>query len=66
MQLTLDADMNYPIILSNDGRVMYGMHRVVKAHLEGRSAIQAVRLPETVTPDFVGVAEADLPYEEAT
>jgi len=30
------CDLSYPIILSANGRLMDGMHRVCKAHLEGR------------------------------
>jgi len=63
IQLTNNADLAYPIILSSDGRVMDGMHRVVKAYLQGQTSIQAVCLPEPVAPDFVGVSEDDLPYE---
>lgn len=38
------ADMSYPIILTPNGSVADGMHRLVKALLEGRLTIQAVRL----------------------
>src|SRR5262245_34563472 len=49
-----DADLSYPIILSPDGRVMDGMHRVAKAMLLGREAIEAVRLGTEPEPDYVG------------
>src|SRR6476660_140928 len=35
------ADLSFPIILSSDGRVMDGMHRVAKAALLGRDTIEA-------------------------
>ena len=43
---------------------MDGMHRVAKAYLEGRDAIAAVRLAVDPAPDFVGVEEAALPYDD--
>jgi hypothetical protein len=43
---------------------MDGMHRVAKAYLEGRATILAVQLEVDPEPDFVGVDEATLPYEE--
>lgn len=50
MRAALDADLNYPIILSADGSVMDGRHRIMKALLEGRKTIKAVRFPETPAP----------------
>jgi hypothetical protein len=63
-RLILETDLHYPIILGADGRVMDGMHRVAKAYLEGRDTITAVRLEVEPEPDFVGVGEDALPYEE--
>lgn len=63
-RLIFETDLRYPIILGADGRVMDGMHRVAKAYLEGRATILAVRLEVDPEPDFVGVEEAALPYEE--
>ena len=62
MRLVEEADLAFPIILSSDGRVMDGMHRVAKAVLEGRERIEAVRFEKDPAPDFVNVDEADLPY----
>ncbi|MDO5505679.1 MAG: hypothetical protein Q4F49_05225 [Pseudoxanthomonas suwonensis] len=62
-RLMQEADLAYPIIVCPDGRVMDGMHRVTKALLEGREAIQAYRLPTLPPPDHVGVALEDLPYD---
>ena len=64
-RLIAEVDLQYPIILGPDGRVMDGMHRVARAYLEGRAAIVAVRLAVEPAPDFVGVDEAALPYERA-
>jgi hypothetical protein len=58
------CDPGFPIILSSDGRVMDGMHRVLKALMQGASHIKAVRFAVDPEPDYVGVSPEDLPYEE--
>ncbi len=58
------VDLGLPMILSSDGRVMDGMHRVAKAVLLGRPAIVAVRFTDDPDPDFVNVNPNELPYEE--
>jgi hypothetical protein len=62
-RLIIEADLSYPIILAEDGRVMDGMHRVAKAYIEGRSSIAAIQLRKDPPPDFVGVDEESLPYD---
>lgn len=57
-----ECDLNHPIILSSDGRVMDGMHRVLKAVAQGESHIMAVRFDADPEPDYVGVKPEDLPY----
>jgi hypothetical protein len=42
---------------------MDGMHRVVKALMQGRSFVQAYRLPVLPAADFVGVDPHALPYD---
>lgn len=37
------ADFEYPIILSRDGIVLDGVHRICRAYLDGRKTIPAVR-----------------------
>lgn len=59
------ADFRYPIILGADGRVMDGMHRVTRAYVEGRETILAVQLEVDPKPDYVGVSEDALPYDDA-
>src|SRR5580658_3553502 len=61
-RLILDCDLAFPIILSSDGRVMDGMHRVCKALLEGRGEVEAVRFVQDPEPDYIGVDPDDLPY----
>ena len=62
MRLIEKSDLNYPIILSSDGRVMDGMHRVGKALLEGRKSIEAVQFSPDPEPDYEDVHPDDLPY----
>lgn len=61
-QLIEEVDLNFPIILSADGRVMDGMHRVAKAVLKGWEKIEAVQFETTPEPDYVDVDEDELPY----
>jgi hypothetical protein len=63
-QLIRDSDLAYPVILSSDGRVMDGMHRVCKALLGGRTEVEVVRFLTDPEPDFVGVDPDDLPYDD--
>ncbi len=63
MKLVQETDLKYPIILSNAGRVMDGMHRVIKALLLGHKTIRAVQFKEDVKPDYEDVQEDDLPYD---
>jgi len=57
-----ETDLRHPIVLSRDGRVMDGMHRVCKALIEGRDTIRAVRFEADPDPDYVGVDPDELPY----
>ena len=56
------ADLRYPIILSADGSVMDGRHRVAKALREGRSTLDAVQFAQDPPPDYVGKHPDELPY----
>ena len=53
MQKVMDADLEYPIILDDEGYVMDGRHRIAKAILEGRDSIKYVRFDKTPTPDAI-------------
>ncbi len=64
MQLVEAADLQYPIIICPQGRVMDGMHRVAKALLQGKQEIAAVRLLKLPSPDHVGVDPDDLCYDD--
>jgi hypothetical protein len=61
-RLILDCDFEFPVILSRDGRIMDGMHRVCKALLEGHDEIEAVRFVQDPEPDYIGVQPDELPY----
>ena len=50
MKTVNDADLNYPIILDEDGEIMDGRHRIMKALLTGAETIKAVRFDENPTP----------------
>ena len=63
-RLIAEADLGFPIILSSDGRVMDGMHRVAKAVLAGLETILAVRFEQDPEPDFIDVYPDDLPYDD--
>ncbi|MCK5133704.1 MAG: hypothetical protein KAR40_16315 [Candidatus Sabulitectum sp.] len=63
-RLMSETDLKYPIILSQDGGVMDGMHRVCKALTQGKKSILVVQLQQDPEPDYVGVDPEDLPYEE--
>jgi hypothetical protein len=61
-RLMLECDLGFPVILSSDGRVMDGMHRICKALLDGLDEIEAVRFVQDPEPDYVGIHPDDLPY----
>ena len=63
-RLIEEADLGCPIILSSDGRIMDGMHRVLKALMLGERHIRAVRFLADPEPDFVGVDPDELPYDD--
>jgi ParB-like chromosome segregation protein Spo0J len=44
------ADLSKPIILDEDGELMDGRHRIMKAMLTGVATIKAVRFDENPSP----------------
>jgi hypothetical protein len=62
IRLIEEADLAFPIILSSNGAVMDGMHRVVKAAWQRREDIDAVQFERDPEPDHVGREPQDLPY----
>jgi hypothetical protein len=63
-RLMLESKLEFPVILSSDGRVMDGMHRICKALLQGLETIDAVRFVRDPEPDHIGVHPDDLSYED--
>lgn len=53
----LEADLDYPIIQAPSGRIMDGHHRIIKAILEGRTTIKAVKLPVLPKADRFNIEE---------
>lgn len=50
MKAVNDADLDKPIILDEDGELMDGRHRLMKAMLNGLETIKAVRFDENPAP----------------
>lgn len=48
-----NADLQYPIVMSAEGNIMDGMHRILKAYVMGHETIKAVRFAENPKPDIV-------------
>lgn len=63
--LIVNADLSYPIILDQSGRVMDGMHRVCKALMQGASKIAVVQFESDPEPDYVDRDPHSLPYDDA-
>ena len=47
---TAEADMDCPIILDEDGELMDGRHRIMKALVKGHKTIKAVRFDKNPKP----------------
>ena len=57
------VDLSYPILLCAEGRIMDGMHRVMKAFGLGHETIKAQRLPVTPPPHNIGKGPDELSYD---
>ena len=53
MRRALDVNTDYPIILSEEGFIMDGWHRVLRALIDGKSTIKAVRFSKTPAYDYL-------------
>ena len=62
-KLINETDLKYPIILSQKGRVMDGMHRVSKAYMLGLKFIKAVQFENDPLPDYKNLSADELSYE---
>lgn len=45
-----ESDLSFPIILDEEGEIMDGRHRIIKALIEGKKTIKAVRFEENPSP----------------
>ena len=45
-----EADLEYPIILDEDGEIMDGRHRLIKTIIKGKKTIKAVRFETNPEP----------------
>ncbi len=50
-KVAMAADMSYPIILGEDGRIMDGHHRLLRAMIEGSDTIKVVQFVIDPEPD---------------
>ena len=56
MKRVNDTNLDYPVILDDEGVICDGWHRVAKAYLEGRPTVKAIRLLEM--PDASGKVDS--------
>jgi hypothetical protein len=63
MQLAQAADLSFPILLCQDGRLMDGMHRVLKAISAGVETLPARQFVATPPPDHRNADPDSLSYE---
>ena len=62
LELIEKADLAFPIILSANGDIMDGRHRVAKAAWQGLTEIEAVPFEQDPEPDHVGLGPEQLSY----
>jgi hypothetical protein len=53
MRRALDVDTSYPIILCEKGFIMDGWHRVLRALIDGKTTIRAMRFQKTPPHDYL-------------
>jgi hypothetical protein len=53
MRRALDVDASYPIILCDKGFIMDGWHRILRALIDGKATIKAVRFEKTPQHDYL-------------
>jgi hypothetical protein len=47
------ADLQYPIVISAEGNIMDGMHRILKCYVFGLPTVKAVRFTVNPPPDHI-------------
>ena len=63
-KLIYESDLDYPIILHANGRVIDGMHRCCKALILGHKTIRAVKFAADPEPHYIDPDWVDLPYKD--
>lgn len=53
MQEVAKVDMKSPIIIDDEGYLMFGRHQIARALLDGNHTIKYVRFEKTPIPDFI-------------
>lgn len=53
MRRALDVDTSFPVILCEKGFIMDGWHRVLRAVIDGKTTIKAVRFMKTPPHDYL-------------
>ena len=61
-QLINEADLQTPILLCREMKVMDGMHRICRALIEGKASISAKVFEKDVAPDFINIDISELKY----
>lgn len=63
VEQALETDLSFPILLCAEGRVMDGMHRVIKALHRNETSIRARKLIKTPPPDHKNKKPEELNYD---
>ncbi len=53
MERIKQADLRFPIIISEEGLVMDGVHRILRAHIDGLEWVNAVQFIKNPQPDLI-------------
>lgn len=63
VKLIMNADLDYPIILTPLGSIADGRHRIGKAIIEGQTTIKVKRLPFMPEPDMLFDDEGNTTFD---
>ncbi len=63
-KLIQQTNLEHPIIMCPESRILDGMHRVCKALVLGEETIKSRKFNTMPKPDFVNISAEDLPYQE--
>ena len=58
------CNLDYPIILDSQGRIMDGMHRCCRALIDNQKTIKAVQFEEDPEPHYIDVPIETLPHDD--